>query len=106
MRWTFFQCTASMFTIKSLRTGMLPIGSTVISPSRRMSARCEIRTGSAAASDSFVLHASFAWPLILTPQEPQIAAWHEQRMPIEPSTSSLTFKMPSRTLRWPSRSTV
>ena len=29
-RWTFFQCTASMSTIRSLITGMLPIGSTTI----------------------------------------------------------------------------
>ena len=33
-RWTFFQWTASMFTIRSLSTGMLPIGSTVMAPSR------------------------------------------------------------------------
>ncbi len=32
-RWTFFQCTASMSTIMSLITGMLPIGSTSITPS-------------------------------------------------------------------------
>ena len=31
-RWTFFQWTASMSTIRSLRTGMLPIGSTTIAP--------------------------------------------------------------------------
>ena len=36
-RWTFFQCTASMSTIRSLITGMLPIGSTTIgSPSPRL----------------------------------------------------------------------
>ena len=29
-RWIFFQWTASMSTIRSLSTGMLPIGSTVI----------------------------------------------------------------------------
>src|SRR5580704_10593720 len=32
-RCTFFQCTASMSTIMSLITGMLPIGSTSITPS-------------------------------------------------------------------------
>ena len=32
-RWTFFQCTASMSTIRSLITGMLPIGSISITPS-------------------------------------------------------------------------
>ncbi len=29
-RWIFFQCTASMSTIRSRMTGMLPIGSTVM----------------------------------------------------------------------------
>src|SRR3954470_3617492 len=70
-RWTFFQWTASMSTIRSLITGMLPIGSTVILPSPC----CE----SSAASVSLVLHASFDLPLIFTPHEPQMAAWHEQR---------------------------
>src|SRR3954469_5235547 len=32
-RWTFFQWTASMSTMRSLMTGMLPIGSTTIVPS-------------------------------------------------------------------------
>ena len=32
-RWIFFQWTASMSTIRSLITGMLPIGSTMIAPS-------------------------------------------------------------------------
>src|ERR687883_324824 len=49
-RWTFFQWTASMSTIRSLITGMLPIGSTVILPS----GSCD----SSDALDSFVLHAS------------------------------------------------
>ena len=35
-RRIFFQWTASMSTIRSLITGMLPIGSTVITPSRRV----------------------------------------------------------------------
>ena len=105
-RCTFFQWTASMFTIRSFSTGMLPIGSTVISPGSRMPALCETRTGSAAASLSLVLQASLAWPLMRTPHEPQIAAWHEQRMPIEPSSWSFSWRIPSSTLRCPSRSTV
>ena len=32
-RWIFFQWTASMSTMRSLRTGMLPIGSTSMTPS-------------------------------------------------------------------------
>src|SRR3954462_3474468 len=61
IRWTFFQWTASMSTIRSLITGMLPIGSTVIFPS----GSCD----SSAAVASFVLHASEDFPLILTPHE-------------------------------------
>src|SRR5690348_1526252 len=68
-RWTFFQWTASMSTIRSLITGILPIGSTVIVPSPCWE--------SFEASASLVLHASFDLPLIRTPHEPQIAAWHE-----------------------------
>ena len=34
-RWIFFQCTASMSTIRSLITGMLPIGSISITPFAR-----------------------------------------------------------------------
>ena len=94
-RWTFFQWTASMFTIRSFRTGMLPIGSTTIVPSSAFSA----------ASLSLVLHASRAWPLTRTPHDPQIAAWHEQRIPIEPSMRSLAWRIPSSTERCPSRST-
>src|SRR4051794_24502597 len=75
-RWTFFQWTASMSTIRSLITGMLPIGSTVIVPLPV----CE----ASLASPSFVLQASFDLPLMRTPQEPQIAAWHEQRIESEP----------------------
>src|SRR3954449_12389849 len=33
-RWTFFQWTASMSTMRSLMMGMLPIGSTSMTPSR------------------------------------------------------------------------
>ena len=74
---------------------MLPIGSTVIAPSSAFSA----------ASLSFVLQASRARPLTRTPHDPQIAAWHEQRMPIEPSMRSFACRIPSRTERCPSRST-
>ena len=95
-RCTFFQWTASMFTIRSLSTGMLPIGSTTIAPSSARST----------ASWSLVLHASLACPFTRTPQEPQIAAWHEQRMPSEPSSRSLAWRIPSSTLRCPSRSTL
>src|SRR3954468_6759539 len=75
--WIFFQWTASMSTIRSLSTGMLPNGSTTIVPPPP----CEFSE----ASPSLVLHASDDLPLMRTPHEPQIAAWHEQRMPIEPS---------------------
>src|SRR4051794_5030939 len=80
-RWTFFQWTASMSTIRSLMTGMLPIASTTILPSgsRELSV----------AVDSLVLQASDDLPLIFTPHEPQIAAWHEQRIASEPSWSPL-----------------
>src|SRR5215212_11045241 len=61
-RWIFFQWTASMSTIRSLITGMLPIGSTVILPSGSRE--------SSEALDSFVLHASDDFPLIFTPHEP------------------------------------
>ena len=56
-------------------TGMLPIGSTTMTPSGAVSkalSRC-------------VWQARFGLPLMRTPQEPQIAARHEQRMPIDPS---------------------
>src|SRR3954454_18904594 len=97
MRWTVLQWTASMSTIRSLMTGMLPIGSTVIRPS----GSCE----SSDALASLVLHASDDLPLILTPHEPQMAAWHEQRIASEPSWSPLAWRMPSSTDRSGSRST-
>ncbi len=50
--------------------------------------------------------ASVGRPFTRTPQEPQIAARHEQRIPIEPSSRSLAWRMPSSTERLPSRSTV
>ena len=43
-RWIFFQWTASMSTIRSLMTGMLPIGSTTITPSgARLGRLVEVR---------------------------------------------------------------
>ena len=88
-RRTFFQCTASMSVTRSLSTGMLPIGSTVITPSRPRSLASPMR----------VLQASAERPLMRTPQEPQIAARHEQRIAIEASSRSFTWRMPSRTER-------
>ena len=60
----------------------------------------------AAASSRCVWQASAGLPLMRTPQEPQMAARHEQRMPIEPSWRSLAWRIPSRTERFPSRSIV
>ena len=93
-RRIFFQWTASMSTIRSLITGMLPIGSTWIVPSLELSA----------ALSRCVWQASIGRPLTRTPQEPQIAARQEQRMPIEPSSRSLAWRIPSSTERLPSRS--
>ena len=108
-RWIFFQWTASMSTIRSLITGMLPMGSTwmtagVSSPS---SASFQpLPKAVRAASSRWVWHASAGLPLMRTPQEPQIAARHEQRMPIEPSWRSLAWRIPSSTERFPSSSIV
>ena len=95
-RLIFFQWTASMSTIRSLRTGMLPIGSTSITsslPVRAAASRC-------------VLQASAGAPLMRTPHEPQIACRQEQRIPIEPSTRSRACRIPSSTERWGSSSIV
>jgi len=97
MRWTFFQWTASMSTMRSLMMGMLPIGSTtIVVPS------CE----DARALSRCVWQASPGCPLIRTPHEPQIAARHEHRMPIEPSKRALACRIPSSTERCGSRSIV
>ena len=84
----------SMSVTRSLITGMLPIGSTTIgfvSPSgvRRLALSC--------ASPIWVRQASVDCPLIFTPQEPQIAARHEQRTASEPSSRSLAWSRPSST---------
>ena len=88
-RWTFFQWTASMSTIRSLITGMLPIGSTVIEPSWARSA----------ASPSACCRRAPSLPLIFTPHEPQMAAWHEQRIAERPVLGSLACRMASSTER-------
>ena len=95
-RWIFFQWTASMSTIRSLMTGMLPIGSTSMTPS----------LAPLSALSRWVWHARPGWPLMRTPHEPQIAARHEQRMPIEPSKRALACRMPSSTERCGSSSMV
>ena len=77
-------------------TGMLPIGSTSMTPSVRF----------ASAASRCVWQASPGWPLMRTPHEPQIAARHEQRMPIEPSLVAFACRMPSSTERCGSSSTV
>ena len=79
-RWIFFQWTASMSTIRSLITGMLPIGSTMIVAvgGTRLGGLVEVGVAGEAGL-----------PLMRTPQEPQIAARQEQRMPIEPSCAVL-----------------
>src|ERR687898_3026620 len=58
----------SMSVTRSLITGMFAIGSTTIGsdpPFLRLAARC--------ACPIWVLQASVDWPLIFTPQEPQMA---------------------------------
>src|SRR5215208_5267049 len=95
-RWIFVQWTASMSTIRSLSTGMLPIGSTTMAPFGAVSA----------ALSRCVWHASVGLPLMRTPHEPQIAARQEQRIPIEPSSRSRACRIPSSTERCPSRSIV
>ncbi len=95
-RWIFFQWTASMSTIRSLSTGMLPIGSISITPS----------LAPALAASRWVWQASAGSPLTRMPHEPQIAWRQEQRMPIEPSKRSLACRIASSTERWGSSSIV
>src|SRR6188474_1316432 len=94
-RRIFSQCVDSMSTIRSLITGMLPIGSTTIgllppelgcgvySSSAPRGGAAPLpspfprRLAAAWASPSCVLQARVEEPLILTPQEPQIAARQE-----------------------------
>ena len=78
-----------MSTIRSLITGMLPIGST---DDRAVA-------GTLGGIAERVLQASADAPLIWTPHEPQIAARHEQRIPIEASSRSFTCRIASSTER-------
>ena len=55
-----------MSTMRSLSTGMLPIGSMTIAPPAGAALRPELRVAGQAGA-----------PLTRTPQEPQIAARHE-----------------------------
>lgn len=128
-RRIFSQWVVSMSVTRSLITGWFPIGSMTIGsllpasspsaaasgPGRSFSAGGEmsgplasallIRVASAAASPIRVLQASVDWPLIFIPQEPQIAARHEQRTASVPSVSFLACSSPSRTERVGSSST-
>ncbi len=81
---------------------MFPIGSTAITLSVGLAVGVGVRVPPvlwprSAASPRCVLQASPGFPFIRTPHEPQIACWHEQRMPIEPSVSSLTLRIASST---------
>ena len=131
-RRIFSQWVDSMSVIRSLITGMLPIGSTTIGrrrprprspdatakdwrsiprPGAALSvAGCPLVLGhlsaSSWASPIWVLQPSPDWPLIFIPQEPQIAARQEQRTESEPSSRSLACRMPSRTESEGSRSTL
>src|SRR5687767_7690083 len=116
----------SMSVIRSLITGMFPIGSTTIgsspaasSASRPGAAACDADVGDAEAplwrrrrlanseaSPIIVLQARPDWPLIFTPQEPQIAARQEQRTASEPSSWSFAWSSPSSTERVGSSSTL
>ena len=95
-RCTFLQWTASMSTIRSLMTGMFPIGSISITPS------CAPRR----AASRWVWQSSAGSPLTRTPQEPQITWRQEQRIAIEPSKRSRACRIPSSTERWGSSSIV
>ncbi len=101
-RRTFSQCVVSMSVTRSLTTGMLPMGSTTIGAVPLL----DRRSAPSCASEIWVLHASVDWPLILVPQEPQIAARQEQRTTSVPSWRSRTWSRPSSTERSGSRSTL
>ncbi len=112
-RWIFFQWTSSMSTMRSRMTGMLPIGSTsmtpaglVISVSSPGEGFQPVPCARAAASSRWVLHARPGLPFMRTPHDPQIACWQEQRMPIEPSTSLRICRIASSTDCVPAISTV
>ena len=116
----------SMSVIRSLITGMLPIGSMMMgaassapgwarSSSPAISRPSLARPGAACGGSLLVgqllgladlgLAGEPDWPLIFTPQEPQIAARQEQRTESEPSSRSFACSRPSRTESEGSRST-
>src|SRR5512146_3548407 len=81
------QCVDSMSVIRSLITGMLPIGSTTIALSPALPPpMLAFLFASSCASPIWVLQPRPDWPLIFIPQEPQIAALQEQRTESEPSS--------------------
>src|SRR4051794_41975440 len=86
-RRIFFQWTASMSTIRSLITGMLPIGSTWIVPSDEASA----------ALSRWVWQASIGRPLTRTPQEAQIAPRQGERGAHGPASRALGWGGPAGT---------
>ncbi len=97
----------SMSVIRSLITGMFPIGSITIElPSPPLPAALACLSASSWASPIWVLQPSPDWPLIFIPQEPQIAARQEQRTASEPSSLSFACSRPSRTESEGSRSTL
>src|SRR6476660_5604323 len=102
------QCVDSMSVIRSLITGILPMGSTTIGALAPLPvpAALAFLLASSWASPIWVLQPSPDWPLIFIPQEPQIAARQEQRKASEPSSRSLAWRIPSRTASEGSRSTL
>ena len=96
-RRIFVQWVDSMSVIRSLITGMLPIGSTTIGVAAAVAVDARLLVASSWASPIWVLQPRPDWPLIFIPQEPQIAAWQEQRTASEPSSRSFAWRMPSRT---------
>jgi hypothetical protein len=90
-RRIFVQWVDSMSVTRSLITGMFPIGSTTIGSASTRSLRAPLvrspllRLAKSFASPIIVLQARPDSPLIFIPQEPQIAARHEQRTASEPS---------------------
>jgi hypothetical protein len=85
-RRTFSQCVDSMSVTRSLTTGMFPMGSTTIGALPLV----ERRSAASCASEIWVLQASVDCPLTLVPQDPQMAARHEQRTTSVPSWRSRT----------------
>jgi hypothetical protein len=96
-----------MSVIRSLITGMFPIGSiTIVASLASPPTALIFFSASSWASPIWVLQPRPDWPLIFIPQEPQIAARQEQRTESEPSSRSLACNRPSRTESEGSRSTL